>query len=43
MTFPALTHVAVTVNSGVKDAHYGSGISFRDPDNIALEFFAPPA
>ncbi|GGB37258.1 glyoxalase [Flexivirga endophytica] len=30
-------------NSGVKDAHYGSGISFRDPDNIALEFFAPPA
>ncbi|HWC21046.1 MAG TPA: VOC family protein [Flexivirga sp.] len=30
-------------HSGVKDAHYGSGISFRDPDNIALEFFAPPA
>lgn len=27
----------------VKHAHYGSGISFRDPDNIALEFFAPPA
>jgi glyoxylase I family protein len=27
----------------IKDAHYGSGISFRDPDNIALEFFAPPA
>ena len=25
------------------DAHYGSGISFRDPDNIALELFAPPA
>jgi hypothetical protein len=25
------------------DAHYGSGVSFRDPDNIALEFFAPPA
>lgn len=24
-------------------AHYGSGLSFRDPDNIALEFFAPPA
>jgi hypothetical protein len=24
------------------DAHYGSGVSFRDPDNIALEFFAPP-
>jgi glyoxylase I family protein len=27
----------------VKDAHYGSGLSFRDPDGIALEFFAPPA
>ena len=26
----------------VKDAHYGSGLSFRDPDGIALEFFAPP-
>jgi len=26
----------------VVDAHYGSGVSFRDPDNIALEFFAPP-
>ena len=30
-------------HSGIKHAHYGSGISFRDPDNIALEFFAPPA
>ena len=27
---------------GIKDAHYGSGVSFRDPDGIALEFFAPP-
>ena len=26
----------------IKDAHYGSGLSFRDPDGIALEFFAPP-
>jgi hypothetical protein len=25
------------------DAGYGSGLSFRDPDNIALEFFAPPS
>ena len=25
------------------DAGYGSGLSFRDPDNIALELFAPPA
>ncbi|MDJ0393739.1 VOC family protein [Rhodococcus sp. G-MC3] len=30
-------------HTGIKNAHYGSGISFRDPDNIALEFFAPPA
>jgi catechol-2,3-dioxygenase len=30
-------------HGGVKDATYGSGISFRDPDGIALEFFAPPA
>jgi glyoxylase I family protein len=27
----------------IVDAGYGSGVSFRDPDNIALEFFAPPA
>jgi glyoxylase I family protein len=27
---------------GVKKAHYGSGISFRDPDGIALEFFIAP-
>jgi glyoxylase I family protein len=25
------------------DAPYGSGLSFKDPDGIALEFFAPPA
>jgi glyoxylase I family protein len=25
----------------IKDAHYGSGLAFRDPDGIALEFFAP--
>ena len=31
------------VHGGIKDAHYGSGVSFRDPDGIALEFFAPPA
>lgn len=30
-------------HGGIKHAHYGSGISFRDPDNIGLEFFAPPA
>jgi catechol 2,3-dioxygenase-like lactoylglutathione lyase family enzyme len=30
-------------HGGIKDASYGSGVSFRDPDGIALEFFAPPA
>jgi catechol-2,3-dioxygenase len=29
-------------HEGIKDAHYGSGLSFRDPDGIALELFAPP-
>ena len=29
-------------HDGIKDAHYGSGLSFRDPDGVALEFFAPP-
>lgn len=27
----------------IKDASYGSGLSFRDPDNLPLEFFAPPS
>ena len=31
------------VRGEILDAHYGSGLSFRDPDNIALELFAPPA
>lgn len=30
-------------HGGIVDAPYGSGLSFRDPDNNALEFFAPPA
>lgn len=29
-------------HDGIKTAHYGSGISFRDPDNIGLEFFIAP-
>jgi catechol 2,3-dioxygenase-like lactoylglutathione lyase family enzyme len=29
-------------HGGIVDAHYGSGLSFRDPDNVALELFAPP-
>jgi catechol-2,3-dioxygenase len=28
-------------HGGVVDAAYGSGLSLRDPDNIALGFFAP--
>jgi glyoxylase I family protein len=30
-------------HSDIVDARYGSGLSFRDPDNIALELFAPAA
>ncbi|MDT5091210.1 MAG: hypothetical protein QOH60_573 [Mycobacterium sp.] len=30
-------------HGGIVDAGYGSGLSFRDPDGIALELFAPPA
>lgn len=30
-------------HGGIVDAAYGSGLSFRDPDNLPLEFFAPPA
>ena len=30
------------VHGGVVEQHYGAGVSFRDPDGIALEFFAPP-
>ena len=30
-------------HGGIVDASYGSGLSFRDPDNIALELFAPPS
>jgi catechol-2,3-dioxygenase len=37
-----LNELGIT-NGGIVDAHYGSGLSFRDPDGIALEFFAPPA
>jgi len=30
-------------HGGIKDAGYGSGLSFRDPDGLPLEFFAPHA
>ncbi|RRQ28288.1 VOC family protein [Rhodococcus sp. Eu-32] len=39
--WPARLDELSITHSGIKNAHYGSGISFRDPDNIALEFFAP--
>jgi catechol-2,3-dioxygenase len=29
-------------HGGIVDAPYGSGLSFRDPDGVALEFFALP-
>jgi catechol 2,3-dioxygenase-like lactoylglutathione lyase family enzyme len=29
------------VTSEILDEPYGSGLAFRDPDNIALEFFVP--
>jgi catechol 2,3-dioxygenase-like lactoylglutathione lyase family enzyme len=30
-------------HGGIKDASYGSGVSFKDPDGLPLEFFAPPS
>ena len=27
----------------IVDAHYGSGLSFKDPDGLPLEIFCPPA
>ncbi len=35
-----LTRLTST-HGGIVDAHYGSGLSSRDSDGIALEFFAP--
>ncbi len=29
-------------HGGIVDTSYGSGLSFRDPDGVTLEFFAPP-
>lgn len=36
-----LTSLSIA-HGGIKDATYGSGVSFRDPDGLPLEFFAPP-
>jgi glyoxylase I family protein len=30
-------------HGGIVDAHYGSGLSFKDPDGVPLEIFCPPA
>ena len=30
-------------HGGIVEAHYGSGLSFKDPDGLPLEIFAPPA
>jgi catechol-2,3-dioxygenase len=30
-------------HGGIVDAHYGSALSFKDPDGLPLELFCPPA
>jgi glyoxylase I family protein len=30
-------------HGGIVDAHYGSGLSFEDPDGLPLELFCPPS
>lgn len=42
-TWAGRLHMLGIMHGGILDTHYGSGVSFRDPDGIALEFFAPPA
>ena len=37
-----LDELGVT-HGGIIDARYGSGLAFRDPVGIALEFFTPPS
>lgn len=37
-----LDQLAVS-HGDIIDASYGSGLAFRDPDGLPLEFFAPPA
>jgi glyoxylase I family protein len=33
----------VVPHGEIVDAHYGSALSFRDPDGLPLEIFCPPA
>jgi catechol-2,3-dioxygenase len=32
----------VVPHGAIIDAHYGSGLSFKDPDGLPLEIFCPP-
>jgi glyoxylase I family protein len=32
----------VVPHGGIVDAHYGSALSFKDPDGLPLEIFCPP-
>jgi glyoxylase I family protein len=32
----------VVPHGGIVDAHYGSGLSLKDPDGLPLEIFCPP-
>jgi glyoxylase I family protein len=36
-----LTDIVVP-HGGIVDAHYGSALSFKDPDGLPLEIFCPP-
>ena len=36
-----LTELGVP-HDAIVDAHYGSGLSFKDPDGLPLEIFCPP-
>ena len=39
--WPARLDVLGITHGAIVDAFYGSGLAFRDPDNIQLEFFLP--
>jgi glyoxylase I family protein len=39
---PSTTADRPLTQSPIADAHYGSVLVFRDPDNIQLELFSPP-
>ena len=41
LTWRARLDALGVVHGGIVDAPYGSGLSFRDPDGLPLELFAP--